>query len=116
MMKLCYILLTYEGPKSFAVNSLYFFLFLSLHVCHLIREVGEFFHIIYLRPGELAGAINPNIEDLSDINRPTKISEQYSELYDNEWTDAFSYLTEQEGLDEKRAIQILLIVLQVSRL
>ena len=80
----------------------------------------HFFYIIYLRLSELAGARlldgNPNIADLSDINRPTKLSEQYSELYDNEWTDAFSYLTEQEGLDEKRAIQILLTVLQVSRL
>ncbi|KAK3593597.1 hypothetical protein CHS0354_018693 [Potamilus streckersoni] len=32
---------------------------------------------------------NPNIADLSDPNRPTKLSEQFSELYDNEWTDAF---------------------------
>lgn len=32
---------------------------------------------------------NPNVADLSDPNRPAKLAEQYSELYDNEWTDAF---------------------------
>ncbi|XP_053399681.1 uncharacterized protein LOC123557348 isoform X2 [Mercenaria mercenaria] len=35
---------------------------------------------------------NPNIADLSDLNRPTKLAEKYAELYDNDWTDAFSYL------------------------
>ena len=32
---------------------------------------------------------NPNIADLSDKNRPTKLAEAFSELYDNEWTDAY---------------------------
>ena len=32
---------------------------------------------------------NPNIADLSDPNRPTKIAEFYTELYDNQWTDAY---------------------------
>ncbi|XP_053399691.1 uncharacterized protein LOC123558454 [Mercenaria mercenaria] len=36
---------------------------------------------------------NANIADLSDENRPTKLAEQYAELYDNEWTDAFTVLT-----------------------
>ena len=31
---------------------------------------------------------NPNITDLSDANRPTKIAEKWVELYDNTWTDA----------------------------
>ncbi|XP_045203864.2 uncharacterized protein LOC123556873 [Mercenaria mercenaria] len=35
---------------------------------------------------------NPNIADLSDQNRPTKIAEKMSELYDNQWTDAFDAL------------------------
>lgn len=35
---------------------------------------------------------NPNIADLSDMNRPTKLAEQFSELYDNEWTNAFGVL------------------------
>ena len=37
---------------------------------------------------------NPNIADLSDDNRPTKLSDRFSELYDNEWTEAFIALEE----------------------
>lgn len=41
---------------------------------------------------EVAGARlksnNPAIADLSDQNRPSKLAEKFSELYDNEWTDA----------------------------
>lgn len=36
---------------------------------------------------------NPNIADLSDVNRPTKLAERFSELYDNEWTDTFEVLS-----------------------
>lgn len=38
--------------------------------------------------GEKLTKGNPGITDLSDPNRPMKISERYGELYDNEWTDA----------------------------
>ncbi|XP_053398976.1 capping protein inhibiting regulator of actin dynamics-like isoform X3 [Mercenaria mercenaria] len=45
------------------------------------------------RLSQLAGAKltldNPNIADLSDTKRPTKLAEEFAELYDNEWTDAF---------------------------
>jgi len=34
---------------------------------------------------------NPNIVDLSDKNRPTKLAEVFGEIYDNEWTDAFEF-------------------------
>ncbi|XP_063414617.1 uncharacterized protein LOC134696633 [Mytilus trossulus] len=37
--------------------------------------------------GEKLSKGNPGITDLSDPNRPMKISERYGELYDNEWTD-----------------------------
>ncbi|CAC5382376.1 unnamed protein product [Mytilus coruscus] len=33
---------------------------------------------------------NPAITDLNDPNRPMKLGDQFSELYENEWTDAFS--------------------------
>ena len=46
--------------------------------------------IHFCRLSELAGAKltegNPNIADLSDKNRPTNLAENFSELYDNEWT------------------------------
>lgn len=35
---------------------------------------------------------DPNITDLGDGNRPTKLSEVMSELYNNEWTDPFEAL------------------------
>ncbi|XP_056009572.1 uncharacterized protein LOC130051577 [Ostrea edulis] len=35
---------------------------------------------------------NPNIADLSDKNRPTKIGEKFSMLYDDQWSDAFEAL------------------------
>ncbi|KAK3596866.1 hypothetical protein CHS0354_039861 [Potamilus streckersoni] len=35
---------------------------------------------------------NPDIADLSDPNRPLKLSEEFGELYCNEWTDALEYL------------------------
>ncbi|XP_052794309.1 uncharacterized protein LOC128227634 isoform X2 [Mya arenaria] len=42
--------------------------------------------------GEKLTDKNPNIADLSDKNRPTKLAERYSELYDSQWTDAFDCL------------------------
>lgn len=55
---------------------------------------------------------NPNIADLSDRNRPTKISERYQELYDNQWTDAFEIIDGKIGNEEttiKTLIDILLV-------
>ncbi|XP_052795775.1 uncharacterized protein LOC128228481 [Mya arenaria] len=40
---------------------------------------------------------NPNITNLSDQNRPTKIAEKMSELYDNEWTEAFDSLVQSKS-------------------
>ena len=51
---------------------------------------------------------NPNITDLSDENRPTKLAEKYCELYDNEWTEAFAFLTEHSEKTEEDAIRILI--------
>ncbi|XP_053400405.1 uncharacterized protein LOC128557247 [Mercenaria mercenaria] len=54
---------------------------------------------------------NPNIADLSDPNRASKLAEQYSELYDNPWTDAFEVL---ETSDERRCIDYLLHIIVES--
>lgn len=56
---------------------------------------------------------NPSITDLSDANRPTKLSEKYSELYDNEWTDAYEVL-EGEMSSDKEVVRSLLEMLQVT--
>ncbi|XP_052792335.1 uncharacterized protein LOC128226486 [Mya arenaria] len=70
---------------------------------------------LLLRLSRLAGQRltdgNPNIADLSDHNRPTKLGEMYSELYDNEWTDAFDGLI-RAGYDEFDTIKTLELTLQ----
>ena len=58
---------------------------------------------------------NPNIADLSDMNRPTLLAEKFSTLYDDQWTDAFDALSGQPGFEqESKAIQFLLEVVQVQ--
>ncbi|KAK3588217.1 hypothetical protein CHS0354_000016 [Potamilus streckersoni] len=46
---------------------------------------------------------NPAIADLSNPNRPTKVGEKNSQLYDNEWTEAYTALLKDENSasDEK---------------
>ncbi|KAL3879269.1 hypothetical protein ACJMK2_031571 [Sinanodonta woodiana] len=60
------------------------------------------------RLSELASAKmthdNPTITDLSDPDRPTKLAEKYSILYDNQWTDAFAELTKSEPKASEKAI------------
>jgi len=58
---------------------------------------------------------NPNIADLSDLNRPTKLAEQLSELYDNTWTDLFENLTEQNELDYQKAVEAILELFKVHK-
>jgi len=57
---------------------------------------------LYFRLSSLAGDKltkgNPAITDLGDPNRPMKIAERYSELYDNEWTDAIVCTVEVKAL------------------
>lgn len=72
------------------------------------------------RLSEVAGAklteSNPYITDLSDPNRPEKIGEQFSELYDNLWTDIFEKLSGTCKLSERDSIQTLLQILEVRML
>ncbi|XP_053398968.1 centrosomal protein of 152 kDa-like isoform X2 [Mercenaria mercenaria] len=68
---------------------------------------------LLLRLSKIAGANltheNPNIADLSDGKRPTKLAEEFSELYDNEWTDAFEAI---EIEDDKEKTTLMLKILQ----
>ncbi|XP_053398901.1 uncharacterized protein LOC123556662 [Mercenaria mercenaria] len=55
---------------------------------------------------------NPDIADLSDNNRPTKLAEKYQELYDNQWTDAYEIAEKHfPDLTEKIRIKVLLQIL-----
>lgn len=52
---------------------------------------------------------NPNLVDLSDVNRPNNLVERFSQLYDNEWTNACEALKKIEGFeDDKVAVKQLL--------
>ncbi|KAK3607028.1 hypothetical protein CHS0354_020458 [Potamilus streckersoni] len=61
---------------------------------------------------------NPNIADLSDPNRPTKLAERFSALYSNEHTDTFEELAKchHDGLNgedqEKKIVKDLLCVVK----
>ncbi|XP_053400028.1 uncharacterized protein LOC123557689 isoform X2 [Mercenaria mercenaria] len=58
---------------------------------------------------------NPDITDLSDQNRPSNLGENFRELYDNEWTDAFEFLTEENGetrREDEEAIDTLYAMLK----
>lgn len=71
---------------------------------------------ITFRLSKLAGTKlthgNADITDLSDENRPVKIAEKFSELYDNEWTDALEELISLTS-SEERAIEINLDIVSV---
>eukprot|EP00105_Crassostrea_gigas_P020165 XP_011438886.1 PREDICTED: uncharacterized protein LOC105336327 [Crassostrea gigas] len=54
---------------------------------------------------------NPEITDLSDPNRPLKLAEKVSELYDNEWTNAMENL-ENLDIQEDKGIKILLKIIK----
>ncbi|XP_056012694.1 putative golgin subfamily A member 6-like protein 3 isoform X2 [Ostrea edulis] len=68
------------------------------------------------RLSQLAGAKltegNPNIADLSDKNRPINLAEKFSELYDNEWTDALEEQMENGKKSEEEGIGLLLDIVK----
>lgn len=88
-----------------------------LNICIIsyktLRNIIKHYYICRL--SKVAGAQltykNSNIADLSDTKRPTKLAEVYSEIYDNEWTDAFENLNVENDKDK---IQVLLEVLKVK--
>lgn len=62
--------------------------------------------------GEKLRLNNPGLADLSDENRPNKLAEKFSELYDNAWTDALESLAD-TNQNEESQIQYLLQTLRV---
>lgn len=75
---------------------------------------------------EIAGARlksnNPAIADLSDQNRPSKLAEKFSELYDNEWTDATEELKERkkkekstEKSEEEMEITVIKLFYEITK-
>ena len=59
-------------------------------------------------------ANNPNITDLSDKNRSTKVRERYIDLYDNQWIDAVEIVETYIGTEnEPKCVTVLLQILMV---
>ena len=54
---------------------------------------------------------NPNIADLSDMNRPTSLADKFNSLYTDEYTDAMEVI--QSSMDEAGAVQVMLEWLKV---
>ena len=52
--------------------------------------------------------------DLSDTNRPTNLADRFSELYDNEWTQALEDLNTVRKDDEVGNVNLLADILEVS--
>lgn len=94
----------------------HFFYVLSLQatlnplLCHKVSNC------IFFRLSEMMGkqlkTNNPAITDLSDPSRPLNLVEKFSNLYDNEWTDAIEDV-ESITKDEWLASKILLTVVTV---
>lgn len=59
---------------------------------------------------------NPNIADLSDKNRPTKLAERYAEIYDNEWTNAFETYQQGDEDEDEKIVSLLINILMVNHL
>ncbi|XP_052797279.1 uncharacterized protein LOC128229407 [Mya arenaria] len=77
-----------------------------------LNESKEQIRSLTLRLSKIAGANiayqNPNIANLGDPNRQTRLAEKFSELYDNQWTDAFEQIDLQDDEEKiKRLYDIL---------
>lgn len=59
----------------------------------------------------LAG--NPNMADLSDKNRPTKIGEKFGLLFDEEWSEAFESFSTKLKFTEEECLRVLSKILRV---
>ncbi|XP_052794436.1 uncharacterized protein LOC128227706 [Mya arenaria] len=57
---------------------------------------------------------NPDIADLSDDNRPTNLGQNFKGLYEDEWTDALTFLTEsrKKRISDEKAVETLYKLVQ----
>ncbi|XP_053400729.1 uncharacterized protein LOC128557404 [Mercenaria mercenaria] len=84
---------------------------LEMHVKFVEEEKANLLLRLSKMSGDRLIDNNPAIADLSDPNRPTKLGEVYSELYDNEWTNAFEKL-QKSGYEEDTVVDTLQLTLQ----
>ncbi|VDI34371.1 Hypothetical predicted protein [Mytilus galloprovincialis] len=73
---------------------------LTIENAGLHKEVDRVRTSLSKIAGERMTDGNPYITDLSDPQRPQKLSEKFNSLYDNSWTDAYEIINN-EDMDEK---------------
>lgn len=90
---------------------------LSTEVAALQRELSETKTRLSKLMGDTLSNKNPDIADLSDKNRPTKIAEKFSELYDNQWTDAYEAAERlfKDQKEEQRIKILLQLLMDVNK-
>ncbi|XP_052721753.1 uncharacterized protein LOC128192810 isoform X2 [Crassostrea angulata] len=84
-----------------------------------LRPMKEEKENLLTRLSKLAGpkmtSKNPDIADLNDDNRPTKLAEKFGQLYDDAWTDSMEELTGVETrLNDREAISFLLRIVMTA--
>ena len=79
----------------------------------ILREMINSIFRLSAVAGEKLRDNNPGIADLSDENRPINLGEKFSQLYDDQWTDAIENLEEMK-YTETDGIRYLIDILKVA--
>ncbi|XP_063413239.1 uncharacterized protein LOC134695757 isoform X2 [Mytilus trossulus] len=66
------------------------------------REKNSYINRLSNVAGSLLTDNNPNITDLNDSNRPTKLAEKLGKIYDDEWTDAMQDLENKKSKKKEK--------------
>ncbi|XP_052078482.1 putative leucine-rich repeat-containing protein DDB_G0290503 isoform X2 [Mytilus californianus] len=79
-------------------------------ISDLKREINDLRDRLSEAAGNKLRDNNPNIADLSDMNRPTSLAEKFSSLYTDEYTDAMEVI--EDDMDEAASVKVMLQWLQ----
>ncbi|VDI67731.1 Hypothetical predicted protein [Mytilus galloprovincialis] len=75
-------------------------------ISDLKREINDLRDRLSEAAGNKLRDNNPNIADLSDMNRPTSLAEKFSSLYTDEYTDAMEVI--EDDMDEAASVKVML--------
>lgn len=107
-----------KKEKDHALNRFVFKVLQIKQSLYIILIWKDFIQLMWIfRLSSVAGEKlrdnNPGIADLSDENRPINLGEKFSQLYDDQWTDAMENLEENLRFGETDGIRCLLNILKV---
>ncbi|CAG2202502.1 unnamed protein product [Mytilus edulis] len=78
----------------------------NLELDERLREINDLRDRLSEAAGNKLRDNNPNIADLSDMNRPTSLAEKFSSLYTDEYTDAMEVI--EDDMDEAASVKVML--------